>query len=58
MNPPIDAACFQLGVPPDYDDKAEAGEEAAWLRELDSQALQQTLADLQRAFANFFARRG
>ncbi len=29
----------------------------AWLREMDSQALQQTLADLQRAFANFFATR-
>lgn len=28
-----------------------------WLREMDSQSLQQTLADLQRAFTNFFARR-
>ena len=24
MNPPIDTACFQLGVPPDYDDAGEA----------------------------------
>ena len=31
--------------------------ETAWLREMDSQALQQTLADLQQAFANFFAKR-
>src|ERR671937_2832264 len=31
--------------------------ETAWLREMDSQLLQQVLADLQRAFANFFERR-
>ena len=31
--------------------------ETAWLREIDSQALQQVLADLQRAFANFFEKR-
>ena len=31
--------------------------ETAWLREVDSQAMQQTLADLQRAFANFFEKR-
>ncbi|HVA92082.1 MAG TPA: transposase, partial [Chloroflexota bacterium] len=31
--------------------------ETAWLREMDAQALQQVLADLRRAFANFFARR-
>lgn len=31
--------------------------EAAWLQEMDSQALQQTLADLHRAFAGFFAHR-
>jgi putative transposase len=29
----------------------------AWLRDMDSQLLQQVLADLQRAFSNFFARR-
>jgi putative transposase len=29
----------------------------AWLREMDSQALQQALRDLDRAFVNFFARR-
>ena len=29
----------------------------AWLRAMDSQSLQQALADLKRAFANFFARR-
>jgi putative transposase len=31
--------------------------ETAWLCEVDSQALQQTLADLRQAFVNFFARR-
>jgi putative transposase len=31
--------------------------ETAWLREMDSQLLQQALADVDRAFANFFARR-
>jgi len=31
--------------------------ETAWLSECDSQALQQVLADLQRAFTNFFERR-
>ena len=31
--------------------------EMAWLREMDSQLLQQVLADLGRAFSNFFARR-
>lgn len=31
--------------------------ETAWLREADSQALQQTLADLDRAFKNFFEKR-
>lgn len=31
--------------------------ETAWLSECDSQALQQVLADLARAFANFFERR-
>jgi putative transposase len=31
--------------------------ETAWLKEMDSQALQQTLADLRRASVNFFARR-
>lgn len=31
--------------------------ETAWLREVDSQALQQVLADLQRAFRNFFEKR-
>lgn len=31
--------------------------ETAWLKEMDSQLLQQALADLQRAFTNFFARR-
>jgi putative transposase len=31
--------------------------ETAWLRELDSQLLQQVLADLQRAYTNFFERR-
>ncbi|MBX6312922.1 MAG: helix-turn-helix domain-containing protein [Isosphaeraceae bacterium] len=31
--------------------------ETAWLSECDSQALQQVLADLARAFANFFGRR-
>src|SRR5207253_7163001 len=31
--------------------------ETGWLREMDSQLLQQVLADLQRAFTNFFARR-
>lgn len=35
--------------------KAEPG--TAWLNECDSQALQQVLADLQRAFVNFFERR-
>jgi putative transposase len=30
---------------------------AAWLAEVPSQALQQTLKDLERAYANFFARR-
>src|SRR5437667_11052004 len=29
----------------------------AWLRAMDSQLLQQVLADLQRAFINFFERR-
>src|SRR5919197_5405119 len=31
--------------------------ETAWLREMDAQLLQQVLADLQRAFTNFFERR-
>src|SRR5919204_695348 len=31
--------------------------ETAWLREMDSQLLQQVLADLQRAYVNFFERR-
>src|ERR687888_329313 len=31
--------------------------ETAWLRDVDSQLMQQVLADLQRAFANFFERR-
>src|SRR5262249_41054189 len=31
--------------------------ETAWLNEMDSQALQQTLKDLHRAFSNFFAKR-
>ena len=31
--------------------------ETAWLREIDSQALQQALADLQRAYVNFFEKR-
>jgi putative transposase len=31
--------------------------ETAWLNEADSQALQQTLKDLHRAFGNFFAKR-
>jgi putative transposase len=31
--------------------------ETVWLREVDAQMLQQALADLQRAFENFFARR-
>jgi putative transposase len=31
--------------------------ETAWLREVDSQAMQQTLADLQRAHVNFFKKR-
>ena len=31
--------------------------ETAWLREVDSQALQQALADLHRAFTNFFEKR-
>ena len=31
--------------------------QTAWLREIDSQALQQTLADLRQAFVNFFERR-
>src|SRR5919197_4823001 len=31
--------------------------ETAWLKEMDSQALQQTLADLRRAFVNFFEHR-
>lgn len=31
--------------------------ETAWLREVDSQALQQVLADLQRAYVNFFSKR-
>jgi putative transposase len=31
--------------------------ETAWLHEVDSQAMQQVLADLQRAYANFFAKR-
>jgi putative transposase len=31
--------------------------ETAWLRDMDSQALQQALIDLQRAFIKFFARR-
>ena len=30
--------------------------ETAWLREMDAQLLQQALADVQRAFVNFFAR--
>jgi putative transposase len=35
--------------------KAQA--ETAWLNEMDSQALQQALKDLHRAFGNFFAKR-
>jgi putative transposase len=31
--------------------------DTAWLRDINAQALQQTLADLHRAFANFFERR-
>ena len=31
--------------------------ETMWLRDMDAQALQQTLADQQRAFSNYFARR-
>jgi putative transposase len=31
--------------------------ETAWLLQVDSQAMQQTLADLQRAYANFFKKR-
>ena len=31
--------------------------ETAWLREIDAQLLQQALADLGRAFSNFFAHR-
>jgi putative transposase len=31
--------------------------ETAWLKEVDAQLLQQVLADLQRAFVNFFERR-
>jgi putative transposase len=31
--------------------------ETAWLKEMDSQALQQALADLRQAFVNFFQRR-
>lgn len=31
--------------------------ETAWLRDVDSQALQQVLADLQRAYVNFFEKR-
>src|SRR5258708_27251178 len=31
--------------------------ETAWLREMDGQAVQQVLADLQRAFTNYFAHR-
>jgi putative transposase len=31
--------------------------ETAWLRDVDSQAMQQTLADLQRAHVNFFKKR-
>lgn len=36
---PIDTSCFQLGVPPDYDDEVEAAEEAAWLRDLAEKAV-------------------
>ena len=35
----------------------KAKPETAWLNEVDSQALQQVLKDLHRAFANFFAKR-
>jgi putative transposase len=35
----------------------KARPETAWLSDCDSQALQQVLADLQRAFVNFFERR-
>jgi hypothetical protein len=35
----------------------KAQPETAWLREMDSQLLQQVLADLERAFVNFFERR-
>jgi putative transposase len=31
--------------------------ETAWLQDVDSQAMQQVLADLQRAYANFFEKR-
>lgn len=39
MNPSVDTSCFQLGVPPDYDDPGEVEEEAAWERELRDRAL-------------------
>lgn len=39
VNPPVDTASFQLGVPPDYDDAAELEEEASWLRDLADKAL-------------------
>jgi putative transposase len=35
----------------------KARAETGWLREMPSQALQQALKDLERAYANFFARR-
>ena len=36
----------------------KAQPETAWLKSADSQALQETLRDLDRGYANFFARRG
>jgi hypothetical protein len=39
VNPPVDTSSFQLGVPPDYDDEAEAEEEAGWQRGLRERAL-------------------
>jgi putative transposase len=37
--------------------KLKAAAETAWLKAADSQALQETLRDLDRAFTNFFAKR-
>ena len=38
--------------------KLKAAAETGWLKAADSQALQETLRDLDRAFANFFENRG